>query len=97
MDMFGAIGILPPRTKRWAEAKVLADCISVKVPYFKGVAMHVKHLIHVLQIIKLYLYRGEHSRAVAHFNAHLTRFAELSRIWGIGEETWEFWSSTARW
>ena len=29
--MFGSTAILPPRTKRWAEAKVLADCINVKV------------------------------------------------------------------
>jgi hypothetical protein len=28
--MFAA-GALPPRTKRWAEARVLADCIAVKV------------------------------------------------------------------
>ncbi|KAJ7478961.1 hypothetical protein FB451DRAFT_1395573 [Mycena latifolia] len=26
--MFGSTAILPPRTKRWAEAKVLADCIN---------------------------------------------------------------------
>ena len=31
LDMFGSTAILPPRTKRWAEAKVIADCISVKV------------------------------------------------------------------
>lgn len=29
--MFGSTAILPPRTKRWAEAKVLADCINMKV------------------------------------------------------------------
>jgi trafficking protein particle complex subunit 11 len=29
--MFGSTAILPPRTKRWAEAKVLADSINVKV------------------------------------------------------------------
>jgi len=29
--MFGSTAILPPRTKRWAEAKVLADCIDIKV------------------------------------------------------------------
>ncbi|KAF7321602.1 hypothetical protein MKEN_00681300 [Mycena kentingensis (nom. inval.)] len=29
--MFGSTMILPPRTKRWAEAKVLADCINIKV------------------------------------------------------------------
>jgi hypothetical protein len=31
MIMFGSTAILPPRTKRWAEAKVLADAIHVKV------------------------------------------------------------------
>ncbi|QRV97868.1 trafficking protein particle complex subunit 11 [Ceratobasidium sp. AG-Ba] len=30
VEMFGSTAILPPRTKRWAEAKVLADCITVK-------------------------------------------------------------------
>lgn len=29
--MFASITMLPPRTKRWAEAKVLADCIDIKV------------------------------------------------------------------
>jgi trafficking protein particle complex subunit 11 len=32
--MFGSPLMLPPRTKRWAEAKVLADCISIKVRRF---------------------------------------------------------------
>ncbi|GAA5850035.1 hypothetical protein JCM8547_000988 [Rhodosporidiobolus lusitaniae] len=31
IDMFAQLGILAPRTKRWAEAKVLADCISIKI------------------------------------------------------------------
>lgn len=31
--MFGSTAILPPRTKRWAEAKVLADCINLKVRF----------------------------------------------------------------
>ncbi|OCH86086.1 hypothetical protein OBBRIDRAFT_890731 [Obba rivulosa] len=29
--MFGSTAILPPRTKRWSEARVLADCINVKI------------------------------------------------------------------
>ena len=29
--MFGSTATLPPRTKRWAEAKVLADSINIKV------------------------------------------------------------------
>ncbi|KAG9084046.1 hypothetical protein FS749_005537, partial [Ceratobasidium sp. UAMH 11750] len=77
VDMFGSTAVLPPRTKRWAEAKVLADCITVK-------------------ICKLYLYRASTSRALAHFNKHLHRFAELSRGWGIGDETYEYWSWMAR-
>ncbi|TCD61939.1 hypothetical protein EIP91_007679 [Steccherinum ochraceum] len=75
--MFGSTAILPPRTKRWAEAKVLADCVSVK-------------------ICKLYLYNNEHSMALAHHNSHMRKFSDLSRGWGIGEETFEFWSWLAR-
>jgi len=50
----------------------------------------------VTQICKLYLYHSEHTRALAHFNRHLHRFSSLSRGWGIGEETFEFWSWVAR-
>ncbi|GAB1526652.1 hypothetical protein RhiTH_009824 [Rhizoctonia solani] len=77
VDMFGSTALLPPRTKRWAEAKVLADCITVK-------------------ICKLYLYHNLTNRALSHFNRHLHRFADLSRGWGIGDETYEFWSWMAR-
>ncbi|KAG6861710.1 hypothetical protein C0995_013279 [Termitomyces sp. Mi166 len=52
--MFGSTAILPPRTKRWAEAKVLADCINLKI------------------------------------------FCDFSRGWGLGEETFEYWSWIAR-
>ncbi|GAA6036838.1 hypothetical protein JCM8097_006306 [Rhodosporidiobolus ruineniae] len=31
LDMFAQPGLLAPRTKRWAEAKVLADCLSIKI------------------------------------------------------------------
>ncbi|KAI0090763.1 Gryzun, putative trafficking through golgi-domain-containing protein [Irpex rosettiformis] len=75
--MFGSTAILPPRTKRWAEAKVLADCLSLK-------------------ICKLYLYNNEHSLALSHHSMHIRKFADLSRGWGIGEETFEFWSWLAR-
>ncbi|KAF8911521.1 Gryzun, putative trafficking through golgi-domain-containing protein [Gymnopilus junonius] len=77
MIMFGSTAILPPRTKRWAEAKVLADCINIK-------------------IIKLYLYNNEHALALSHHNAHIRVFGDFSRGWGIGEETFEFWSWVAR-
>ncbi|PIL33423.1 hypothetical protein GSI_04045 [Ganoderma sinense ZZ0214-1] len=75
--MFGSTAILPPRTKRWAEAKVLADCINVK-------------------IVKLYLYNNEHALALSNQNNHMRKFADFSRGWGIGEETFEFWSWLAR-
>ncbi|KAK0486236.1 Foie gras liver health family 1-domain-containing protein [Armillaria novae-zelandiae] len=75
--MFGSISILPPRTKRWAEAKVLADCINIK-------------------ITKLYLYNNEHSLALSHHNTHIRKFGDLSRGWGIGEETFEYWSWVTR-
>jgi hypothetical protein len=29
--MFASTQVLPPRTKRWAEAKVLADCVAIRV------------------------------------------------------------------
>ncbi|KAG7091150.1 hypothetical protein E1B28_010203 [Marasmius oreades] len=75
--MFGSIIILSPRTKRWAEAKVLADCINIK-------------------ITKLYLYNNEHALAVSHHTTHMRRFGDFSRGWGIGEETYEYWSWMAR-
>ncbi|KAJ6497565.1 Gryzun, putative trafficking through golgi-domain-containing protein [Mycena sanguinolenta] len=75
--MFGSTAILPPRTKRWAEAKVLADCINIK-------------------IAKLYLYNNEHALALSHHNTHIRKFGDFSRGWGIGEETFEFWSWVAR-
>ncbi|KAG6857740.1 hypothetical protein H0H87_004156 [Tephrocybe sp. NHM501043] len=75
--MFGSTAILPPRTKRWAEAKVLADCINLK-------------------ITKLYLYNNEHALALSHHNTHVRIFSDFSRGWGIGEETFEYWSWIAR-
>ncbi|KAL0578934.1 hypothetical protein V5O48_003082 [Marasmius crinis-equi] len=82
--MFGSIIILPPRTKRWAEAKVLADCINIKV--------HRS----MLQITKLYLYNNENSLALSHHTTHMRRFGDFSRGWGIGEDTYEYWSWMAR-
>ncbi|KAI0050806.1 hypothetical protein FA95DRAFT_1676484 [Auriscalpium vulgare] len=75
--MFGSTAILPPRTKRWAEAKVLADCINIK-------------------ICKLYLYNNEHSLALSQHTIHIRRFSDFSRGWGIGDETFEYWSWIAR-
>ncbi|EIM80572.1 uncharacterized protein STEHIDRAFT_67962 [Stereum hirsutum FP-91666 SS1] len=75
--MFGSTAILPPRTKRWAEAKVLADCINIK-------------------ICKLYLYNNEHALALSQHTIHMRKFGDFSRGWGIGEDTFEFWSWIAR-
>ncbi|KAK2463095.1 hypothetical protein APHAL10511_004750 [Amanita phalloides] len=75
--MFGSAVILPPRTKRWAEAKVLSDCINLK-------------------IAKLYLYNNEHALALSHHSMHMRKFGDFSRGWGIGEETFEYWSWMAR-
>lgn len=36
--MFGSTTTLPPRTKRWAEAKVLADCVAIKVSFGTSVS-----------------------------------------------------------
>ncbi|KAI9511510.1 Gryzun, putative trafficking through golgi-domain-containing protein [Russula earlei] len=77
LTMFGSTVILPPRTKRWAEAKVLVDCISLKV-------------------CKLYLYNNEHALALSQHTIHTRRFSDFSRGWGIGEESYEFWSWIAR-
>lgn len=40
----------------------------------------------------MYLYLNEPSRAVAQLNRHTVKFRELSNTWGIGEQTFEFWS-----
>src|SRR6266404_871261 len=91
--MFGSTNILPPRTKRWAEAKVLADCINLKVLSFL-LSRYSKILF--LQICKLYLYNNEHALALSQHTIHTRRFSDFSRGWGIGEETFEFWSWIAR-
>ena len=46
--------------------------------------------------MKLYLYNNEHALALSHQNSHMRKFADFSRGWGIGEETYEFWSWLAR-
>ena len=40
----------------------------------------------------MYLYVDDPSRAVAQLNKHLTRFRVLCEGWGIGLDTFEFWS-----
>lgn len=51
---------------------------------------------HSEQITKLYLYNNEHSLALSHHSTHIRKFGDFSRGWGIGEETFEFWSWIAR-
>ena len=94
MIMFGSTAILPPRTKRWAEAKVLADTINFKVRFTPWKTCRTMHICP--QITKLYLYNNEHALALSHHNLHMRRFADFSRGWGIGEETFEYWSWMAR-
>lgn len=94
MIMFGSTAILPPRTKRWAEAKVLADTINFKVRHTREQTSENTHKHS--QITKLYLYNNEHALALSHHNLHMRRFADFSRGWGIGEETFEYWSWMAR-
>ncbi|GAA94378.1 uncharacterized protein L969DRAFT_96482 [Mixia osmundae IAM 14324] len=77
LEIFSSTALMPPRTKRWAEAKVLADCINLK-------------------ICKLYMYADEPERVVVQYTKHLARFRELCNGWGIGEETYEYWSWLAK-
>jgi len=93
--MFNSPAILPPRTKRWAEARVLADSVSFKVwnPRLVDSGLQLKNFS---KICKLHLYQSEYSRTAAHFNRHLRRLIELSRNWGISESSFEFWAWTAR-
>ena len=95
-NMFGSTAILPPRTKRWAEAKVLTDCINIKV--CEAIILFVLRTLHMSlgKICKLFLYNNEHALALSQHNIHMRKFGDFSRGWGIGEETFEFWSWIAR-
>lgn len=93
--MFGSHAILQPRTKRWAEAKVLADTLNLKVS--RSRIPLIMNLFASYQICKLFLYNAEHSLALSQHNSHIRRFCDLStRVWGIGEDTFEYWSWLAR-
>ena len=97
VTMFGSPAILPPRTKRWAEAKVLADSINIKVNQTLDNDIIKTYLYTFFKICKLFLYNAEHALALAQMNSHVRRFSDLSaRVWGIGEETFEYWSWLAR-
>lgn len=54
--------------------------------------LHLK----AFQVTKLYLYNNEHALALSHHSTHIRKFSDFSRGWGIGEETFEFWSWVAR-
>ena len=92
--MFASTQTLPPRTKRWAEAKVLADCVAVRVSERGAEEADTETDLH--QICKLLLYEGDVTKVLGPYFVHLKRFGDLSRGWGIGEETFEFWSWIAR-
>lgn len=55
--MFGSTAMLPPRTKRWAEAKVLVDCINIKVsyPYFLLLYLALRLTVHAMSDSKIVL------------------------------------------
>lgn len=71
---------------------MLADCLTVKVSDLCAFTSHITHFCFRLQVAKMYLYLNEASRAVSQLNRHVARFRELSNTWGIGEQTFEFWS-----
>ena len=48
------------------------------------------------QITKHYLYTSERALALAQFAAHVRAFAALSRAWGIGARTHEWWAWQGR-
>lgn len=93
--MFASTQTLPPRTKRWAEAKVLADCVAIRVSCLSP-HLDDTQWLRLKQICRILLYEEPKSKVLGPFSIHLKRFGDLSRGWGIGEETFEFWSWIAR-
>lgn len=90
--MFSSSALLAPRTKRWAEAKVLADCLTVKVRSILVLIAQDELIRCLFKVCKMYLYLNEPSRSVAQLSRHVARFHELSATWGLGEQTFEYWS-----
>lgn len=86
--------VIAPRTKRWAEAKVLADCIAIKVEAF----LRSRHTELIFpQILAHHLSPPAAPRlTVAHFNSHIQTFSDFLKAWGMDENGWEFWSWRAR-
>ncbi|KZT01439.1 uncharacterized protein LAESUDRAFT_476882 [Laetiporus sulphureus 93-53] len=79
--MFGSTAILPPRTKRWAEAKVLSDCIDLKVCPARSNDSH--HRIHCssryASCICITMSTHSHSHSI------LATCANLQTSHGVGE------------
>ncbi|KAF5372683.1 hypothetical protein D9615_009870 [Tricholomella constricta] len=49
-----------------------------------------------VKISRHYLYSNEHALALSHHNTHMRIFSDFLRGWGMGEETFEYWSWIAR-
>ncbi|KAI8996802.1 Gryzun, putative trafficking through golgi-domain-containing protein [Pilobolus umbonatus] len=60
-------------SKRWKEARALADCINIK-------------------LCRFYLYLNDPTAALDRLNTHLHMFQSYASVWGIGGETFEYWS-----
>jgi hypothetical protein len=96
VSLFASNGALPPRTKRWAEAKVLADCTALKVSRGHRLLKAYTHNGCSEQICRLFLYYQDTSASLSFLQQHLSRFSDLSRGWGIGGDAFEFWAWIAR-
>jgi hypothetical protein len=94
--LFGIKDALPPRTKRWLEAKVLADCIAVKVSLLSSKSGPTTDDLCGGQICRLAFYRNDAVSALTFFHQHLNKFGEFSVAWGIGKDSFEFWSWIGR-
>ena len=86
---------IQPRTKRWSEARLLSDCINVKV-HTTPIERRSHLIISMQQICKFFLYNGEHSLALGQHNTHIRLMSDLLRGWGINDETFEYWGWVAR-
>ncbi|KDN38138.1 hypothetical protein K437DRAFT_270646 [Tilletiaria anomala UBC 951] len=91
----GSTSMLPPRTKRWAEAKVLVDTLNIRIcrlylyQYATSIGGQLVPPGHPRSDAQLQL-------AMSTFQRHIKRFTELSTGWGIGDATFEFWSWLAK-
>lgn len=72
--MFGSTAILPPRTKRWAEAKVLADCINIKVDIFPGLHYNADRSNRLLNCI----YTTTNTRSHSHITTPTCDYSAIS-------------------